>query len=196
MEDSPPNWHFDYMAPIYDYLSPDRDYETILEGLQLSSEDRILDLAGGTGAFLDELIRRGVVQPENAHLLDLSEPMLEQARERGLEHVHHGDSTDTPFPDDHFQAVFTGDAIHHMGDLEAVFAEVRRILIPGGRLVIEEFDPGRLIGKVFYGIEILSGMGSHFREPEELANIVERAGFESVDIVQDSYIYYLRARVE
>ncbi len=76
MENSPPNWHFDYLAPIYDYVSPDRDFETILEGLDLEEDDRLLDLAGGTGAFLDELIERGVVRPENAHLLDLSEPML------------------------------------------------------------------------------------------------------------------------
>ncbi len=69
-------------------------------------------------------------------------------------------------------------------------------MAPGGRLVIEEFDPGRLLGRILYGLEILSGMGSHFREPAKLANIVEEAGFNQVKIDQGSFIYYLSARTK
>ncbi|MFB6345143.1 MAG: class I SAM-dependent methyltransferase, partial [bacterium] len=193
MASAPPNWHFDYLAPIYDYLAFERNYDPILNGLSLSGDDRLLDLAGGTGEFLEELIERGVIRRENAYLIDLSESMLEQADERGLPNLYHDDTADMPFSNDMFQGVFAGDAIHHMGDPVAVFREVRRVLAPGGRFVIEEFDPSRFVGKLLYAMERLSGMGSQFKEPSELISLLETAGFSDVTHQQDGFVYYLAA---
>lgn len=194
MADSPPNWHFDYLAPIYDFLAFDRDYEPILDGLRLSEDDRLLDLAGGTGEFLDELIDRRIIRRENAYLIDLSESMLKQAEERGIPNLYHDDTADMPFSDDTFEGVFAGDAIHHMGDPVSVFQDVRRVLVPGGRFVIEEFDPSRLMGKILYGVERLAGMGSQFMEPSVLRALLEDAGFDDVDLRQDGFVYYVIAR--
>lgn len=192
---SPPNWHFDYLAPVYDYLSFERNYEPILEGLSLSEDDVLLDLAGGTGEFLAELLDRGIIREENGYLIDLSEAMLKQARNRGLSNTHHGDCVDMPYSDNKFDGVFAGDAIHHMAEPVLVFREVRRVLKPGGRFVIEEFDPSRLVGKLLYAMERLSGMGSQFKEPAELLSLVERADFSEVTLEQDGFVYYLIARV-
>jgi len=42
MSNALPNWHFHYLAPIYDYMSFDRDYETIFDRLKLSKGDNLL----------------------------------------------------------------------------------------------------------------------------------------------------------
>lgn len=194
MPESPPNWHFDYLASIYDYLSFDRNYGPILDGLDVSSGDRLLDLAGGTGAFLEELGARTSIREEDSYLVDLSRAMIEQARGRGLHGTVLGDTASLPFGDERFNAVFAGDAVHHMGDPVAVFREVRRVLAPGGRFVIEEFDPGRLMGKLLYGMERLSGMGSQFMEPPELKGLIEQVDWSDVNLRQDGFVYYLTAR--
>lgn len=194
MANNPPNWHFEYLAPIYDYLAFDRNYEPILEGLNLSRGDRLLDLAGGTGEFLEELIDREIIKRENAYLIDLSESMLKQAEERGLTNLYHDDTADMPFSDNTFQGVFAGDAIHHMGDPVTVFEEVRRVLSPGGRFVIEEFDPSRFVGKLLYAMERLTGMGSKFKKPSELKSLLEAADFTEVNHRQDGFVYYLTAK--
>lgn len=193
MSQDPPNWHFDYMAPIYDFMSFERDYEPILEGLALNPGDRLLDLAGGTGEFIQELTKRKIITSDNGYILDLSKGMIEKARSRGLRNVVLGDTTALPFLEDRFNGAFAGDAIHHMADPVAVFEEVRKTLTRDGRLVIEEFDPSRIGGKLLYWMELLMGMGSQFMKPETLRSYVQKAGFSQVEIRQDGFVYYLTA---
>ena len=52
----------------------------------------------------------------------------------------HGDAADTGFPDGAFDTVIMNDAMEHVDRPEAVLAEVRRILKPGGRLYVN-FPP-------------------------------------------------------
>lgn len=193
MSEGPPNWHFEYLAPVYDYLAFEREMDPILKGLSLKPGDRLLDLAGGTGKFLVTLIERGRIHPKQAFLLDRSREMVHQAVSKELQNVSLGDTARLPFADNAFGGVFAGDAIHHMGDPETVFKEVRRVLRPGRPVVIEEFDPGTFVGKLLYGFERLSGMGSRFREPHELRELVMNAGLVDVDVHQDGFVYVLTA---
>jgi demethylmenaquinone methyltransferase/2-methoxy-6-polyprenyl-1,4-benzoquinol methylase len=175
-------------------MSFDRDYETILDRLKLSKGDNLLDLAGGTGEFVAELINRGVIRKEDGYIIDLSESMLEQAYERELENIRHGDTTDLPYEDNKFDGVFAGDAIHHMGEPVRVFEEVTRVLAPDGRFVIEEFDPSTFVGKLLFYLERLTGMGSQFKTPETLQSLVGTAGFDDVQVLQDNFVYYVLAK--
>lgn len=194
MAESPPNWHFEYLAAIYDYLSFDRNYEPILDGLDVAAGDRVLDLAGGTGAFLEALGERTSIRADDSYLVDLSRAMIQQARGRGIRSTVLGDTASLPFGDGRFDGAFAGDAVHHMGDPVAVFREVRRVLAPGGRFVIEEFDPSRLMGKLLYGMERLSGMGSQFMEPPTLKGLIEQIDWADVTLRRDGFVYYLIAR--
>jgi ubiquinone/menaquinone biosynthesis C-methylase UbiE len=47
-----------------------------------------------------------------------------------------GDAEHLPFPDDHFDIVYSNGVLHHTHDTEAAIAEVFRVLKPGGRAVI------------------------------------------------------------
>jgi ubiquinone/menaquinone biosynthesis C-methylase UbiE len=102
-----------------------------------------LDAACGTG-------RRSVYLAELGHIVigvDSSPAMLERARRKvpGGE-FHEADLRQLPLPDDHVDLVVCALAPMHVPELAAVFAELVRVLRPGGNLVISDWRG--LIGEV------------------------------------------------
>ena len=101
---------------------------------------RVLDAGCGAGAHAAELVKRG------AHVtgLDKSAGLLAIARQRlgaGVP-LHEGDLTDPlPFPSAGFEAVLASLVVHYLEDWGPMLAEFRRILVPGGRLVISTHHP-------------------------------------------------------
>ncbi len=162
---------FDRFARVYDALMPPARRAPVEAGLALAtrSVERLLDVAGGPGrasAGLD-VPRRVVV--------DAAPGMCRRARARGREVVA-GDAADLPVADESVDAVLVADALHHLPDRDAALGAVRRALRPGGVLVVREFDPGTLRGRVVVAAERAVGFGSSFERPDALATRVERAG--------------------
>ena len=106
-----------------------------VELLSLKSDDRFLDLGCGLGAALEHADATGA---ETAGI-DPSPAMVDRAARRipGAE-VREGSAESIPFEDDRFTAALAVSAYHHWADPEAGLAEVRRVLAPGGRLLIFE----------------------------------------------------------
>ncbi|MBO3738591.1 demethylmenaquinone methyltransferase [Actinoplanes flavus] len=99
--------------------------------------DRVLDLAGGTGASTVELGRSGAF----CVCVDFSQEMLWRGRQLGR-HVPMvaGDGLRLPFPDGAFDAVTVSFGLRNMNDTRAALAEMARVTRPGGRLVVGEFS--------------------------------------------------------
>jgi len=101
---------------------------------------RFLDAAAGTGDFLAELREAGAVF-ERVVALDLEAHWLIEGRERFDDprplHVQ-ADLASPPFPPTSFDAAGMANGLHHLAEPAAALAELHRLLVPGGWLIIKE----------------------------------------------------------
>jgi arsenite methyltransferase len=103
----------------------------------------VLDL--GCGAGTDLLIAAQMVGPEGRAIgIDMTQTMLDRARESademGLHNVelHQGLIESLPVPDESVDVVISNGVIDLVPDKDAVFAEIDRVLRPGGRLQVAD----------------------------------------------------------
>ena len=110
---------------------------------RLAPGERVLDL--GSGAGTDSLIAAQMVG-EQGHVtgIDMTPEMLAKARaaavEIGVTNVEfvEGEAERLPFPDASFDIVISNGVIDLIPDKDAVFAEIFRVLAPGGRIQIAD----------------------------------------------------------
>jgi SAM-dependent methyltransferase len=110
---------------------------------RLAPGERVLDL--GSGAGTDSLIAAQMVGP-GGHVtgIDMTPQMLGKARaaaaEMGLGNVEfvEGEAERLPFPDESFDVVVSNGVIDLIPDKDAVFAELNRVLVSGGRLQVAD----------------------------------------------------------
>lgn len=147
-----------------------------------TAADDVLDVACGPGLVACAFAARA----RQVTGIDLTPAMLEQARllasERGLGNVvfRQGDVLPLPFPDAAFSVVVSRLAFHHFPDPAAVLAEMRRVCVAGGRVVVCDLtaaeDPVK--AAAFHEMEMLRDP-SHARALSltELRGLFARAGF-------------------
>lgn len=209
---------FGSIAPRYDLLNHllslniDRRWRrTAVDRLLAGLPERgvFLDACAGTLDFALELASRPGFRGSVVGS-DFALPMLERGA-RKLESGEGGgssavrpvcaDALRLPFRDATFQGLTVGFGVRNLSDLDAGLREFRRVLRPGGRLVILEFTtprwaPFRAL-YLFYFRRILPWIGRRlsghdtayaylpasvldFPEPPELARRLERAGLDRV----------------
>ncbi len=106
--------------------------------------DRVLDVAGGT-ADLSLAFARRVGASGQVWLTDINHAMLSVGRDRVLDRgyalpVAQCDAEKLPFPDDWFDCVTVAFGLRNMTHKDQALAEMRRVLKPGGRLLVLEFS--------------------------------------------------------
>jgi len=110
---------------------------------RLAPGERVLDL--GSGAGTDSLVAAQMVG-EHGHVtgIDMTPEMLAKARtaaaEMGVANVEfvESEAEQLPFPDASFDVVISNGVIDLIPDKDAVFAEIFRVLTPGGRMQIAD----------------------------------------------------------
>ena len=105
---------------------------------------RVLDVAGGTGD-LSLAFARKVGKSGQVWLTDINNAMLTHGRDRLCDKgfmlpVAQCDAEKLPFPDDYFDCVTVAFGLRNMTHKDAALAEMRRVLRPGGRLLVLEFS--------------------------------------------------------
>lgn len=110
---------------------------------RLEPGERVLDV--GSGAGTDSLVAALMVGPKGSVIgIDMTPEMLAKARagaaEIGLGNVTfvEGEAEALPFADASFDVVVSNGVIDLIPDKDAVFAEIHRVLAPGGRIQIAD----------------------------------------------------------
>ncbi|MEO6725962.1 MAG: ubiquinone/menaquinone biosynthesis methyltransferase [Blastocatellia bacterium] len=153
---------FETIAPRYDLFTVffsygmDRGWKRKLIGmLNLRGDERVLDLACGTGDITFALGER--LPAGEAVGLDITQGMLviaeEKRRAKNAANVsfHRADIMSMPFADASFDCITCGYALRNVPDVEMALAEINRVLKPGGRFISLDFArPGSRIYRWLY----------------------------------------------
>lgn len=138
------NGLFNEAAPDYDWVNrvmsfgSDRRYRRqTLARAGLRPGMNFLDVASGTGLMIKAALELGL-DPKSITGVDPSRGMLEENRRHHPVTLLEGRGESLPSPDAAFDFVCMGYALRHVEDLHALFAEFRRVLRPGGRVLILE----------------------------------------------------------
>jgi len=198
---------FDRISPSYDrmnlLMSMGCDGRWRRLGVRASGAqpgDAALDVCCGTGDFAVEL-RRAVGPSGRVVGLDFSPQMLEMARRKSsaVEWLQ-GDALALPFADGEFAAACVGFGVRNLSDHGRGFAEMARVVRPGGRVVCLEMStppaPIRHVSQLWTdrGVPVLGRIVAHdpdayrylpesvhrFPPAPELAGIMRDAGLVDV----------------
>ncbi|HMN65977.1 MAG TPA: bifunctional demethylmenaquinone methyltransferase/2-methoxy-6-polyprenyl-1,4-benzoquinol methylase UbiE [Burkholderiaceae bacterium] len=165
---------------------------------------RVLDVAGGTGDLARAFARRVGAQGE-VWLTDINGSMLTVGRDRlvddgCLQPAVQCDAEALPFPDGYFDRVTVAFGLRNMTHKERALAEMRRVLKPGGRLLVLEFSQVRkALAPLYdlYSFSVLPWLGKRVAgdeasyrylaesirmhpDQETLKTMMEEAGFSRV----------------
>ena len=161
----------------------------VREAVAAQPGERIVDVGCGPGYYVAELAEQ--VGPGGAVTgVDQSDAMLAVARGRceGLGNVSFvtGDATRLPVDDASFDAAVSVQVMEYVPDVAAALAELRRVLTPGGRVVLWDVDwrtvswhsedPERMA-------RVLAAWDMHLMHPalpRRLGPLLRDAGFEDV----------------
>jgi demethylmenaquinone methyltransferase / 2-methoxy-6-polyprenyl-1,4-benzoquinol methylase len=129
--------HYDWINSVMSFGSGRRYRHEAMTRHGVTEGMHVLDVGSGTGVLA--LIAQERVGPDGRVIaLDPSEGMLAQARANGVAETVVGMGESIPFDDAEFDMLTMGYALRHVADLEAAFAEYRRVLKPGGKVLLLE----------------------------------------------------------
>lgn len=198
---------FDRISPAYDRMNrlmsvglDGRWRRLAADAAALQPADAAIDVCCGTGDLAIELRRR--VGPAGRVVgLDFAERMLEIARvkSRAVEWLA-GDALALPFAEGEFAAATIAFGMRNLADHRRGFAELLRVVAPGGRVVcLELTEPpasiapaariwtdravpllGRLVGRDADAYRYLPSSVHRFPSAPELAGVMRAAGLQGV----------------
>lgn len=151
---------FDHLPALYDRFATlvETELHTYLKFRLPRAGGRAVDLGCGTG------VHSAVLAEHFTEVLaaDLSAPMLAYARRHrprtNIRYEHRDLADVTPSRDGQFDLVFSAYTLHHVPDLELALIEMRRLVRPGGQLVVVDVvDERRDVPRAWFRGEAVRG---------------------------------------
>lgn len=154
-----------FLEKFYDYMK---------QFVELKENDRVLDVACGTGAILECLKDKGIV----GYGIDISEKMLEVARKKFPQMNFCNRSCDSlPYKEKQFDVVTVCMAYHHFENKEGFAKECIRVLKDNGDLYVAELRMPELMKNFFNGVFKHHNVVGRFHSTSELKSEFEKMGF-------------------
>ncbi len=192
---------YDFITRFLSYGQDGRWKRRLIERAQLTANDRVLDLACGTG----DLVFACAARARSAVGLDLTHRMLELASARSSNScLVTGDMLALPFSAAQFDVVTIGYGLRNVPDIERAILEIRRVLVDGGRMLSLDFNkPANPIVRAAYltyltlvgsalGLVLHGDPNTYRYIPESIrlypgaagvARLLERHGFVDVQVI-------------
>ena len=182
-----------------------------LEALEFRENDWLLDVGCGTGWAVMQAAQQ---LPEGkACGVDISPGMISQASEVAEDipntEFHVADAEAIPYPDDQFAAVMCTNSFHHYSSPVAALTEMRRVLKPGGRLIIRDMNRSGCwwtwlwdrFNRMFEKGHVL------YYRPEEVFQFLSEADIKQAELISSEHshfkggkvgsaIYVIRAKID
>ena len=178
-----------------------------VQNLPLKANDRLLDLAGGTGDITFKIFEKFNYFSPQISICDLTFDMMREGQKKAIDkgilnpiHWVCGRAESIPFEDHTFDGVFTSFGFRNMSDKEAALKEIYRILKPGGWFYCLEFSTPTCsaLEKAYkvYSFHIIPKIGKYvandeeayqylvesiqkFPDQETFQNLIQENGFEN-----------------
>jgi ubiquinone/menaquinone biosynthesis C-methylase UbiE len=165
---------------------------SVMEFSQHAGQD-VLEIGGGIGTDLAQFAAHGAKVTD----VDLAAGHLRLAEEnfrlRGLGgRFIHQDAESLPFPDESFDLVYSNGVLHHTPNTRAVVSEIRRVLRPGGRVIVMLYAENSLHywRKMVWLFGVKQGLLDQVSMGEIMSRTVERSANEARPLVK----VYTKAR--
>ena len=149
---------------------------------ELLAGDRVLDIGAGSGVFTAALADAGF----EVVGVEVAEAAVRRARSAhsSLDFRLVDFDGPLPFDDGSFEVVWASEVIEHVADTARWLSEVRRVLAPGGRLLVTTPNHGRLL-VALHGVERYSeplGDHLHLYTRRSLRTVLAEFGFGELDV--------------
>ena len=180
-------WSESYDRSILQLLLFGPSHRALIRRLAAVHGDRpfkILDVGCGTGIFAERL--RKALPNAQVWGMDLVRGMLSKGEERwrrlaGDVQAVQGDSENLPFGDGSFDAVTCANSFHHYPRQDRAVAEIRRVLAPGGRMLLIDGYRDAPWGWLIYDVCVAGIEGAvHHASAARMRSYCESARFGEV----------------
>lgn len=180
---------FNIIAPIYKYIHPGakQTFEMVYKIGNFKKNDKLLDLGGGVGRVAGYFAGK----VNDITVSDSSSGMIKKCQSINGVKCFVLPAEQLSFEDNYFDKIIIIEAIHHFNDLDKVLAEVKRVIKPGGTVIVEEINAKKFPAIAMETIEKLLGMKSNTYVAQDLLSIFQKHGFEMRVYDEDKLFYYL-----
>lgn len=149
-----------------------------LSVITLKSQDRVLDIGCGTGILLHYLSESypGI----QLSGIDPVKEMLAVARQRlpSSADLREGWAEYLPFSDHHFDVVFCCSMFHYIGDPATALHEIRRVLRPGGMLIMTDWCKDYLTIRISeFFLKTFDKAYCHSYRSGDIINLLQKSNF-------------------
>lgn len=189
------NNRLDYLLQNVGDMAFKRRVKTIIQELEIHDQDKILDCGCGEGFYLKIISELSGCQ---LYGFDCDEKVLNRARRElngSRVWLNQGDIYNLPYRDGEFDKIILSEVLEHLPDDVNALREVKRVLKPGGILLITVpnsnypffWDPINKILETIFHTHIKNGfwagiwnMHKRLYSKDEIAEVIDRTGFKIV----------------